>query len=351
MAETLRLTKFKDVDLSDPFFDTLKDQYNEFPEWFAKKAEEPVYVVDAASGNGLIGFLYLKVEEGSVDDVVPPLPPAKRLKVGTLKILAHGTKLGERVVKKAIDKAVNEHVEELYVTVFAEHQPLINLLKRYGFMEGGTKTTPNGQELVLVKKLEAGTGDIEKDYPFITTNGKSIWLLAIYPEWHSNLFPDSLLKSETADVLADVSHTNSIHKVYVAKLSLKRMKRGDIVVAYRTTDRPGQARFRSVATSLCVVEESRSRKDFASAKTFADWAAPHSVFTKKELRDWYSSPDRLYAIKMTYNIAFPKRPIRDLLLEDVGISEQPRWDLRELTSTQLKKIIKLAQVDESLIIN
>ncbi|WP_238178920.1 hypothetical protein [Methylobacterium dankookense] len=47
MPETLRRTFFKNVDLSDPFFDSLKNQYEEFPDWFARKAEEPVYVIDS----------------------------------------------------------------------------------------------------------------------------------------------------------------------------------------------------------------------------------------------------------------------------------------------------------------
>lgn len=47
------------------------------------------------------GFLFLKVEDGLVGDVTPPLAPMTRIKVGTFKINAHGTKLGERFVKKS----------------------------------------------------------------------------------------------------------------------------------------------------------------------------------------------------------------------------------------------------------
>ena len=31
--------KFSDIDLSDPFFDTLKGDYPEFSEWFSKKSK------------------------------------------------------------------------------------------------------------------------------------------------------------------------------------------------------------------------------------------------------------------------------------------------------------------------
>lgn len=45
MARTLLLTKFKNLSLNDPFFDSLKAGYDEFPVWFNAKAEEDVYVV------------------------------------------------------------------------------------------------------------------------------------------------------------------------------------------------------------------------------------------------------------------------------------------------------------------
>jgi hypothetical protein len=37
-------------------------------------------------------MLYLKAEEGPVEDVVPALPARNWLKVGTLKIVGRGTK-------------------------------------------------------------------------------------------------------------------------------------------------------------------------------------------------------------------------------------------------------------------
>ena len=93
--------RFAEVNLSQPFFDSLKADYVEFPNWFARKANEMAYVFRNDRGE-IDGFLYLKREDGPLVDVEPHLPPANRLKVGTLKINAHGTRLGERFVKKGI---------------------------------------------------------------------------------------------------------------------------------------------------------------------------------------------------------------------------------------------------------
>jgi L-amino acid N-acyltransferase YncA len=353
MPGSLRLTTFKDVDLADPFFDSLKAQYAEFSEWFAKKSKtaEPVYVVDDDTSGALRGFVYLKREDGAIDDVTPPLPAASRLKVGTLKVVAKGTKLGERIIKRIFDRATDEGVTEIYVTVFDTHQKLIDLFKRYGFEQKGVKETPNGTELVLVRSLTSLTGDIIKDYPYVHMKGRNIYLLAIRPQWHTDLFADSILKTEDPEIVKDASHSNTIHKVYVAGLSLTRMKRGDIVVMYRTTDIPGRAKYRSVGTSICVVEEAKSRKAFPHAKAFVDYAEPHSVFSSEDLELQYNNANRLYVVRMTYNIALRRRITRQRLMEIVGISEQPRWDLRPLTRKQFDRILDLGKVNETLIVD
>jgi hypothetical protein len=353
VAGGLKQTSFDAVSLNDPFFDSLKEQYQEFPIWFAKKAlmKEPVLVVEDEINSQISGFVYLKVEDGEIDDVTPALPPARRLKVGTMKIVAHGTKVGERVIKKIFDRSLFEKVEEIYVTVFDTHQSLINLFKKYGFIERGNKNTVNGTEVVLVRSLLNITSDPVLDYPYIKASNRRFFLLAVYPGYHSNLFPDSLLRNENADIVDDISHSNTIHKVYVGGVALTRMNTGDIVIIYRTTDKQGLAKYRSVATSVCVVENSFRRSDFKGVDDFSKFAAPHSVFSDDVLRDRYSSGKRLYAAKMLYNYALPKRPIRKVLMETIGISEQPRWDLREITRSQFDQILVLGDAHEGLVVN
>lgn len=354
MSEGLVNTTFDEIDLSDPFFDSLKAQYAEgFVEWFKKKqaAKEPVLVINEPNDGSLSGFVYTKVETGPITDVEPQLPPAKRLKVGTLKIIAHGTKLGERALKKIFDRAMILGVSEVYVTVFDTHQSLISLFERYGFEKKAKKNTKNGQELVLVKSLEKTQSSFLKDYPRYRSSGNAKWLLAVYPEYHSNLFPDSLLKTEKTSILEDVSHTNTIQKIYVAGIALTRISPGDIVVVYRTTDEPGRAKYRSVATSICVALESKKRSDFSNEQQFVDYCEKHSVFSEDQLREKWRLDKRLYTIKLLYNLALPKRPIRKVLMEDVGIAEQPRWDLKPLTDKQFERILELGEADENFIVD
>ena len=351
MAIRLAVSNFSSINLDDPFFDSLKADYAEFPAWFAKKGPEPVIVAREELTGKLSGFVYLKVEDGALTDVSPHLPPKRRLKVGTLKIIAHGTKLGERVLKKVFDRALAEKVDEIYVTIFAKHVALIKLFKRYGFSAAATKSGLNGEELVLVRSLEAAVGDIILDYPLVHTSGVKKFLLAIYPQYHTALLPASILHTEKPHIVEDVSHTNTIHKVYIARIPLVRLLRGGIVVMYRTSDKKGPAYFRSVATSVCVIESVKAKKDFENLDDFLSYTRPHSVFSDEDLEQMYVENPRLYVARMTYNAAFQRRPTRGELMGLVGISEQPRWDFRRLTDEQFAAILALGKVDEGLIVD
>lgn len=344
--------KFKDVDLSDPFFDSLKADYKEFPEWFARKGEEQAYVFKTQSG--IDGFLYLKIEEDAVTDVTPPLPPAKRLKVGTMKINAHGTKLGERFIKKIFDHAISEATSEIYVTVFSKHNSLINIFERYGFKSVASKETQNGTELVLVKNLFQPFSDILKSYPLVNIKEAKLYLLSLYPKWHTRLLPDSILKTENSSIVQDISHTNSIHKVYLTAMrGIENLKKGDVLLIYRTSDDQGPARYRSVSTSICVVEEYRKISSFSSKEDFMKYCRPYSVFTDDELSDFWARKKYPHIIRFTYNLALKKRVTRGEMIDEMNFSEgrDIYWGFMNISEDQLINVARKGQVNESLIIH
>lgn len=147
--------KFSEVNLSDSFFDTLKQDYPEFEEWFSRKRDELAYV-STNENNKIDGFLYLKVENEVLNNMTPSFHQQKRVKLGTFKIDAHGTKLGERFLRLVFDFAAKENLKQIYVTIFDKHEGLISLLEKYGFekMASMNKDTTNGREGVYFKLLE-----------------------------------------------------------------------------------------------------------------------------------------------------------------------------------------------------
>ena len=351
MDEVISLKPFATIDLDDPFFDSLKADYKEFAEWFKKKGatHERAYV--QYRDGGIQAFLYLK-DEGNEEltDVTPIRPACKRLKVGTFKIDAHNSKLGERFVKKILDVAIHGSYEEVYVTIFPRHEGLIKILQKYGFEEAGKK----GTELVLVKNMKSKTGDILKDYPLLSIRDKRKFVLSIYPKFHTRLFPDSILHTEEGlkdELVKDVSYTNSIHKIYLCFMpDTAKLMRGDIIAIYRTNDNLGPARYRSVITSICQVEEVRTKAHFADVKDFIKYTNFYSIFSDEDLANWYRYKD-VIVIKMTYNIALTKRVTRGFLLDEAGISAEQYWGFFQLTDEQFNIILRKGEINENLIVD
>lgn len=346
MQGIIQKKQFSEIDLNDKFFDTLKSDYPEFEDWFVRKRNEEAYVL--YNENSLLNaFLYLKTEDGPVTDISPPIEATTVLKIGTLKVNAHGTNLGERFIKKALDEAIFRKVEGAYVTIFAKHEGLVSLLKKYGFVEKSIK----GNEIVLWKTLKESTGNYLVDYPRVSQRGKRKYVLSIYPEYHTRLFPDSILMNERFDAVEDVSHTNSIHKLFISRAPVSNLQQGDIIVMYRTSDEKGPAKFRSVATSICVVEKVRAKKEFKDQEDFLNHCYKRSVYTREELQKLYMENKRLYAIQMTYNIALRKRLTRNRLMEEVGLDGTERWTFLPISDKQFDSILMAGDSHESLVID
>lgn len=354
---------FSAIDLDNPFFDSLKADYKEFETWFKKKKDDgsKAYIEIEQSTKEIVGFLYVKVENEELKDVEPVLPARRRIKAGTFKVNAHGTKYGERFIKKIMDHALAENAEEVYLTVFSKHEGLIALISRYGFIPKATKTTPNGIEQVYVKNMKLYTGNILLDYPLIKKTECKKYLLSIYPKYHTRLFPDSILNNESYDVVQDISPTNSIHKIYICYMyGCASLKPKDLLLIYRTSDGQGPAKYRSVVTSVCEVQELKTRHSFKDMKEFIEYSSAYSIFVEKELKAIWEQTDpktkklkQFYVIKMIYNAAFGKRVINDELKRKYGIGTAPGvyWGFIPLTDEQFQNVLKGGNVNENIIVD
>jgi hypothetical protein len=335
---------FEDVDLNDPFFSSLRKDYPKFEQWFLGKKNQNAFV--QYENGRLIGFLYLKIEKDCVSDVEPNIIAQKILKVGTFKIEAHGTKMGEQFIKVIMDYAINEMVDVCYITIFPKHEVLINLVNKFGFEFYGTKGEGQNKENVYVKNMRNVTGDINKDFPCVDIQHSKKYLLSIYPKYHSVMFPDSILTTENKNIISDVSYTNSIHKIYVCTMEqVENLKYGDIIVLYRTAEKGKSAEYSAVATSVCVVEDVKRQTEFKSFDEFYNYASKYSVFDRADLLYWFNRGG-CKAVKMTYNAAFRKRIVRHDLIEDIGISRDQYWGFFELSDQQFLNIVKIGKVEE-----
>jgi L-amino acid N-acyltransferase YncA len=349
-----KIKKFSEINLEDIFFNSLKDDYEEFSDWFRKKSADPsnkvlIHLDDEEKING---FLYVK-EEYEELDIIPLYPKLKRLKIGTMKIDAHGTKLGERFIKKIFDYAFHLDVDEIYVTIFPKHTNLIQLFEKYDFSKIGVKQSTNGEENVYSRFLK---GDCrEASYPFIqNTSSTQYYFLAIQPVFHSRLFPDSILNTEDRSIVTDISPTNSIHKIYISNIQgLCNVKKEDILVIYRTAEEGKSAYYSSVFTSICCVEDYQHISRFKNYQEFYDYCHKHSIFNENELETIYHNKKYNHIVKMSYNVALKKRINRAKLIQ-MGIMKDCKSfysGFGTLSIDQLLDVLKEGAINESLIIN
>jgi predicted nucleic acid-binding protein len=350
---SVRKMRFGETNLHDSFFDSFRTDYIGFDKWFIKKNDEFAYV--CFNESQVLAFLYLKLEgvDEVYSDITPSLRPKKRLKIGTFKVMLNGYKLGERFLKIVFDNAIHLKVEEIYVTIFdnsIEQERLISLLEDYGFNLHGVKESISGKELVYVRSLQISIDRENQKYnfPFIDRKAR-VFLVPIYEQYHTNLFPDSILKTESPlDFVENEPFRNAISKVYISRSHYKDLIPGDIIIFYRTG-----GLHKSVISTIGVVES--VKKDINSFESFKKCCGKRSVFSDDELRkhwDYYPTL-KPFVVNFLYTYSFPKRINLKRLIE-LGIVKDiqsaPRG-FELINSDSFDKIIEETKTDESIIVN
>jgi len=350
---SVKKTLFDEVNVNDPFFDSLRIDYPGFNRWFNRKSEEPAYI--CVEGEKLVGFLYLKVEDRRepYHYIAPIFRPKKRLKIGTFKVDLNGFKIGERFLKIIFDNAIKQRVEEIYVTIFPhliEEERLINLLEDFGFNYHGEKRNSYGTERVYVRDMSPRFNSVDPKltFPFISKSTR-FFLVSIYPEYHTELLPDSILRTESpSEFIEQEPHRNAIQKVYVSRSYFRDLHTGDVIVFYRTG-----GYHRSVVTTLGIIEG--VRLNIRDEDHFIRLCRKRSVFSDDGLRaQWRRSPsNRPFIVDFLYAYSFPQRPnMASLIQHGVirDVNSAPRG-FERISIEQLESILRLSNSDTRLIVD
>jgi predicted nucleic acid-binding protein len=351
---------FSEVSVADEFFDSFRLDYPGFDKWFLRKSDETAYVtIDKGK---ILSFLYLKIEgeDEAYTDIIPTFSRKKRLKIGTFKVATNGVRLGERFIKIIFDNALQARVDEIYVTLFRntdEQHRLTDLLEVWGFKYYGKKNNSERQEDVFIRdfKPDFCITNPRLTFPYITTK-TNIFMIPIYPDYHTELLPDSILTTESPyDFIENQPHRNAISKVYITRSFERNIKKGDIIVFYRTAAKDRSAYYSSVITTIAIAED--KIEDIKDVEDFILKCRKRSVFSDSELRDfWNWNPrNRPFIINFLYTHSFPtgKRINRQKLLE-LGILTGEKDEIRglkQLSHKQFLTILKETGTNESLIIN
>jgi predicted nucleic acid-binding protein len=337
---------FGNINLSDEFFDSFRGDYIGFDKWYNGKAgnNEKAYV--CYEGDALKAFLFLKVEdEGeSYSEINSAFSRKKRLKIGTFKVVSNGLRIGERFLKIVFDNARQYKVDEIYVTIFDKRPELLNLtflLEKFGFKSHGEKTTSSGVEKVFVRDFSKNSDDQNPKLTFPWLSKTSdVYIIPIRPEYHTELFPDSILRTESADDFIDNEpHRNAISKVYVSHSSTRNLKSGDIIVFYRSG-----GIYKGVATTIGVVENVLIPKDLDE---LVQVCRKRTVLTEKELKEyWERYPkNKPFVINFLYAFSFVKRKtLKEMLDEKILPNMETVKTITKIERQSLVQLITLCRI-------
>lgn len=339
---------FSQINLSDEFFDSLKLDYNDFEEWFKKKAAQDAEAYVMYHNNKVSGFMYLKEETEPIQLEKIELSALRRLKIGTFKLNSHGTVLGERFLAIALRYAVENDFERVYVTVFEEHQGIISLFEKFGFEKAGNFSSG---ELFLGKRLGLSNRSPYLNFPKVQVT-QPAYSLSIQPEFHTKLFPDSKLITEKEHVIEDLALTNTLSKTYLTNIPNARvLKSGDLLFIYRIDEKEPK-RFHSVITSVCTVTDLKNIREFPDFETYRAFIGKGTIFSEQQLINFWRSKTYDIIIKMVYNFPMKKK----VILDDFSkIIEKPikgtYWGFVEFTNEQAEKLLEKGKINESFIIH
>ena len=340
----INLVRFKDINLNDVFFDSLKEDYIGFENWFKKKANEQCYLYE--KNDGIKGFLYLKVEseKEKYDDFEKPFTiKKKRLKVGTFKIVSTGLRLGERFVQIIVDTCLKLKLDEIYVTLFEDKRDevknLKSLLESWGFEKYTHKK--NG-ELVLVKRINAfdNKKSVKENYPLNREN-PNYYFLPIRPFFHTNLFPDLKLKFEN-NLDKEMACNYALEKKYITKFNqMIEYKVGDVVLIYRMGEENRTKKYSSCVTGIAVLQE------FKICNTINEMMSlvkNKSVFNESQINELFNSNFRT-VISLIYIKPLKSKVILKTLYEK-GIVEPGKGPriLQKISESEYNEIIEESEL-------
>lgn len=225
------------IDLDDPFFDSLKEDYKTFEKWFIKKREEEATAYITKNGDNVGSFLMLKTEDEKEDysKMEKPLEPKKRLKVSTMKVSDTGKRIGETFIKLMVASAIEKNLDEIYITAFKKQHQLIDMIVDYGFKKYTYQWTEKRdgsfeKEYIYIKNAKP----IEEYYPFISLHDKKFFLVPIQEEFHNILFQESEKSYQMSfdDINGLNTASNSLRKAYLCDSHIKKIKPGSVLLFY-----------------------------------------------------------------------------------------------------------------------
>lgn len=322
-------------ELSDTFFDSLREGYAGFNDWFRKKALEKrkawVYR-DELGVLGAICIYAVQTDEKITDDSTEL--GGKALKLCTFKVGqgVRGRKIGELFLKTAFRYGTENACEHIFIHADVEqHNYLINLLVDFGFEDRGAY----GSDRVFVKRHPITAPDdagmppleyIQRFYPHYQA-GPHVrkFLVPIQQGYHRILFPDydaiqSLL------FVAGGSIGNAIKLAYLCHAASMKIRPGDVLLFYRTEDE-------QAVTSLGIVDQFAVLED---ASKIAALVSRRTVYSIKEIEAMASRPTKVILFRLVKHLI---KPVSYQQLQNDGVVTGPIQSISNISDDKFSRVL------------
>ena len=237
-----------EIDKNQPFFDSLRETYDGFDNWYQGCAVEKrkCWCIKDFDNDTIAAICVYKEESNAALTDDNRIINGNILKLCTFKVdpVARGKKLGERLLYIAFDYCVKNNFDWVYLhTQGEEQETLVGLCEEYGFYNLGKY---KGDDVYIKPmKLQDDIDDcllsLIRYYPFFKDNGNvDKYIIPIKPQYHDDLFPDlSSLKGSLfeKDPTLCSCQGNTIKKAYLCHSNIRSIKKGDVILFYRSKDR------------------------------------------------------------------------------------------------------------------
>lgn len=318
------------VDLSDPFFDSLKGDYPEFVNWWESKSREGRRAWMYKRRGGKIGaILIYKVEDNKI------------LKICTLKVTYVGYKIGELLIKQSINFAVECNIDKLYLTHFIkEEDRLIPLIEEFGFEL--TEKNERGEEIYTKKLIPSNSSptpiDLIKRYYPSFYDGENVkkFIVPIQPQFHNRLFTNYQRRQPSlSEFMGElIVEGNTIKKAYMCHSKIRSISKGDILLFYRSQDK-------KMLTSIAVVN--KIHDNIADPEIIKKIVGKRTVYSSDEIEKMALKPTKVIIFWLVFH--FPNELHLRILMDNNLIFGAPQ-SIQEVKHEQYLGIRELSGINE-----
>lgn len=369
----VRRKYLSELNQDDPIFESLKQDYPDFTEWFQKKSREGTkcYISEMRGNPQQLGSILITKDETESIPAEPPLQKKRRLKISTLKVSNLGMKLGECLIDIAIREALENNIDELYLTHFPESEDdsLCDLIFGYGFEDAGIydnkySSASDRKEHIYLKKLHAEhlPPDTlvdpvqlnQKYYPYYY-DGRQVrkYIIPIKEKFHDGLFLPSV-RSQTklgdftdvgTSITREILDVYAVKKAYITRSKIKKLHEGDILICYKTYQDQKMPARKSSITEICVID--KIYLQITDVEEISRITRSRTVYGYQELEK-IKKP--LTIILFKHNLSV-KKSLTAEELRDLEILKGSPQSITEITHEKYQKLIDEGAIDGRFTIN